>query len=112
MIRAVKAVDPAVVGIEVLKHWQRLKVHGMPLEEILGEGKIELLRREVESAMGIQLKSMPRWLISENRLKEQQESSNKRGSAIVITVSSESEAQKLCVSGLRFGRIVKVVEKY
>ena len=112
LIRAVKAVDSAVVGIEVLEHWQRLKVHGMPLERYLGKGKMELLRREVESATGIQLKSIPRWLISESRLREQQESSNKRGSAIVITVSSESEAKKLCASGLRFGGIVKVVEKY
>ena len=112
LIRAVKAVDPAVVRIEILEHWQRLKVHGMPLERYLGEGKMELLKREVESAMGIQLKSVPRWLISENRLREQQESSNKRGSAIVITVSSESEAKRLCASGLRFGGILRVVEKY
>ena len=40
LIRAVKAVDPAVVGIEILEHWQRLKVHGMPLERYLGEGKM------------------------------------------------------------------------
>ena len=112
LIRAVKSVDPAVVGVEVLEHWQRLKVHGMPLNRYLGEGKMELLKREVESATGIQLKTLPRWLISENRLKEQQESSNKQGSAIVITVSSESEAKKLCASGLRFGGVVKVVEKY
>ena len=84
----------------------------MPLERYLGEGKMELLKREVESATGIQLKSVPRWLISENRLREQQETSNKRGSAIVITVSSESEAKRLCASGLRFGGILRVVEKY
>lgn len=29
LIRAVKAVDPAVVGIQILEHWQQLKVHGM-----------------------------------------------------------------------------------
>ena len=112
LIRAVKSVDPAVVGVEVLEHWQRLKVHGMPLERYLGEGKMELLKREVESATGIQLKAPPRWLINESRLKEQQEFNNKRGSAMVITVSGESEAKKLCASGLRFGRVVKVVEKY
>ena len=77
LIRAVRALDPAVVGIEIPEHWQRLKDHGMPLERYLGEGKMELLEREVESATGIQLKSVPRWLISENRLREQQESSNK-----------------------------------
>lgn len=37
---------------------------------------------------------------------------DKRGSAIVITVKSESEAKQLCASGLRFGHVVKKVEKY
>ena len=32
LIRAVKSVDPKVIGVEILEHWQRLKVHGMPLE--------------------------------------------------------------------------------
>ncbi len=112
LIRAVKALDPAVVGIEIPEHWQRLKVHGMPLKRYLGEGKMELLKREVESVTGIQLKLAPRWLINESRLREQQESSNKRGSAIVITVGNKAEAKRLCVSGLRFGGIVKRVEKY
>ena len=37
---------------------------------------------------------------------------NKRSSAIVITVGNEAEAKRLCASGLRFGGIVKMVEKY
>lgn len=32
--------------------------------------------------------------------------------AIVITVSGKSEAKMLCASGLRFGGVVKIVEKY
>ncbi len=66
----------------------------------------------MESSTGIQLKTLPRWLISEERLREQQETGNKRGSAIVITVKGETEAKKLCASGLRFGGVIKVVEKY
>lgn len=81
------------MGIEVLENLQRLKVHGMPLERYLGEGKMELLKKEVESATGIELKTLPRWLISESRLREQQEVSNQWGSAIVITVGSESEGK-------------------
>ena len=111
LIRAVKTVDQAIVGVEILEHWQRLKVHGMSLERYLGEGYMELLKCEVESSTGIQLKSLPRWLINENRLKEQQET-GKRGSAIVITVKGEAEAKKLCASGLRFGGVVRVVERY
>ena len=49
LIRAAKTVDAAVVGVEILEHWQRLKVHGMSLQRYLGEGKMEQLKREVES---------------------------------------------------------------
>ena len=78
----------------------------------LGPGKMELLKRKVESLTGILLKTMPRWLISEDHLKEQQELSNKYGSAIVITVSSEAEAKRLIASRLRFRGAVKKIEKY
>lgn len=37
---------------------------------------------------------------------------NKRGSAIVITVKEETEAKKLCASGLCCGSLIRVVEKY
>ncbi len=84
----------------------------MSLDRYLGSGKLELLKREVESSTGIQLKTMPRWLISEDRLKEQQEKGSKRGSAIVLTVSNEIEAKRLLANGLRFGGTVKKVEKY
>ena len=112
LIRAAKSVDQAIIGVEVLEHWQRLKIHGMPLERYLAAGSMELLKREVESSTDIQLKALPRWLINENRLREQQETGNKRGSAIVITVKGDAEAKKLCASGLRFGGVVRVVERY
>ena len=112
LIRAAKSVDEKVIGIEALERWQRLKVHGMSLARYLGEGKMELLRREIESSTGIQLKTLPRWLISETRLEERLESGSGRGSAIVITVGNSAEASKLCSKGLRFGGALKVVEKY
>lgn len=82
------------------------------LEQYLGTGKMKLLKREVESSTDIPLKTMPRWLINENRLKQQQELDNKHGSAIVITVGSEAEVKRLIASGLRFGGAVLKVEKY
>ena len=60
LIRAAKAVDDAIVGVEVLEQWQRVKVHGMSLERYLRPSKMELLKREVESSTGILLKTMPR----------------------------------------------------
>ena len=112
LIRAAKMVDQAVIGAETLERWHRLKVHGMPLERYLGEGKMELFKREVESSTGIQLKTTPRWLIHEDRLSEKQESGNNRGSAIVITIANASDAAYLCAKGLRFGGALKIVEKY
>lgn len=44
-------------------------------------------------------------------MKKLQKFDNKRGSAIVITVSGKTEAKKLYTSGLQFGGVVKVVEK-
>ena len=111
-IRATKTVDAGVIGVEVLERWQRLKVHGMLLARYLGEGKMELLCREIESSTGIQLKTIPRWLISESRLEKRLDSDTGRGSAIVITVGTSEEAAKLCSKGLRFGEALKVVEKY
>lgn len=74
----------------------------MPLERYLGEGKMELLKKEVESATGIELKILSQWLLSKNQLREQQEVNNKQGSAIFFTVSGESEDKRLCASGLCF----------
>lgn len=55
---------------------------------------------------------MPRRLISETCLREQQENNNKQGSAVIITVSGETEAKRRYALGLLFGGIVKIVEKY
>lgn len=84
----------------------------MSLERYLGEGKMELFRREVESSTGIQLKTTPRWLIHKDQLRERQESGNNRGSAIVITIANASDAAYLCAKGLRFRGALKIVEKY
>ena len=62
-----KIVDQAVIGVEVLEHWYRLKVYEMSLERYLGDRKMELFRREIKSLTGIWLKTTPRWLISKSR---------------------------------------------
>lgn len=112
LIDAAKTVDDAVVGVEVLEPWQRLKVYGILLERYLGLGKIGLLKREVESSTGILLQTMSCWLLNEDQLKKQQGTNNKRGLAIVITVSNENVAKQLMASGLRFGGAVKKLEKF
>lgn len=112
LIRAAKSIDQGVIGVEAFEQWQRLKVHGMPLLQYLEEGKIDLLYREIESFTGIKLKTRPRGLINEVRLKERLESGTGKGSAIVITVGNSIEAAKLYAKELRFGGALKVVERY
>ncbi len=111
-IRAAKLINEGVIGVEVLEQWHRLKVHGMLLMYYLGEGKMEVLCREIEFSTGIKLKTTPHWLISEVQLEECLETGNKRGSVIVITVGNEADVSKLFAKGLRFGGAPKVVEKY
>lgn len=112
LIRAVKSLDSEVIVVEVLKHWQRLKVHGMSLEKYLEEERMELFGKKIEWATGIQLSTIPCWLISESRLRKQQESNNKRGSVIVITGSSQDKAKMLYALWVRFGEVVKIVKKH
>lgn len=66
LIRATKSVDEGVVGLEALERWQRLKVHGMSLARYLGEGKMDLLCREIESSTDIKLKTRPQAQISKS----------------------------------------------
>lgn len=82
--------------IEALERWQKLKGHGMSLIRYFGKAKIEVLCQDIESSMGIQLKTVPRLLISETRLKEYLESSNKKRSTMIITVGTSKKTVKLC----------------
>lgn len=52
LIRAAKSVDTAVIGAEALEHWHRFKVHGMPLESYLGEGKWNFSKRKWNHQQG------------------------------------------------------------
>lgn len=71
-----------------------------------------LLKREIESSTCILVQTTPHWLIYDKRLKEQQEINNKRGLAIVITVSNKFGVKQLMANSLQFGETVKKVEKF
>ncbi len=43
LIRAAKSIDEVVIGVEVLEHWEQLKVHGISLARYCGERKMKLL---------------------------------------------------------------------
>lgn len=60
LIQAAKTINTTIVGIKILKHWQSLKVYGILLNKYLGVVKMKLLKQEIKSAIGIQLKTFPR----------------------------------------------------
>lgn len=52
------------------------------------------------------------WLIYKNKLREKQELGNNRHFAIGNTITNVFNIAYLCVKGLRFERILKIVDKY
>lgn len=62
-----------MVRVEVIEHWQRLKIHGIALARYLGPDKMELFKRKIEFSTRIALKAMLQWLVNKDRLKKQQE---------------------------------------
>lgn len=63
--------------VEIIEHWQCLKVNKISLARYLGPDKMELFKKEVKFSTGIMLKIMSQWLINENSLKKQQKINNK-----------------------------------
>lgn len=84
----------------------------MSLAGYLGEQKIEVLCREIELSTGIQLKTVPCWLISNSWQEKRLESGTEKISAIVIAIGISKKTAKICSKRLRYGRAFKVVKKY
>lgn len=57
LIWIVKIVDLSIVKVELLEHWQWLKIYGILVNRYLSKRKMELLRQKIESSIGIQLKT-------------------------------------------------------
>ena len=72
----------------------------MTLERYFVPGKIGLLKKEVESSINILLQSMSHWLINEDQIRKQQETNNKCGLVILITMSIRNMPKQLINSSL------------
>ena len=98
LVTAARQADPAVISVELLEQWYRVKVHGVPVRRYLTCG-LTLAREEIELGTEYQLKRNPTWLRSSKEL----QNSNQKGSTIVVTVDSLEEARRLLINGIRFG---------
>jgi hypothetical protein len=113
LIKAVRAVDPAVTGVEAIEKWHRVKIHGLSIERYgNGEDGMLLFQREIEASTDLILKARPRWLFNPERLVSRWMEGGRPNSTIVITVGSEREAKNLCAKGLKLGKGTKPAEKY
>lgn len=84
----------------------------MALARYLDKRKMEFLRKKIELLIKVQLKITPNWLIYKNQFKEKQELRNCRDSFIVIIIANNSDTTYLYTKKLKFGRMLKVVERY
>ena len=98
LVVAVWQADPAIISTELLKQWYRVKMHRIPIRWYLS-CSLGLAWEEIKLGTEFQLKQDPTWLWSSQEL----QSSNKKGSTIVITVGSLEEAWNLLVNEIHFG---------
>ncbi len=100
LIATVRRVDSAVILVESSEQWQRVKVHGVPVQRYMNSANgLELAREEIELETDLRLKREPTWLKSPKKIR----AGRQRFAAIVVTVGSIEDARKLLKSGLRFG---------
>ncbi|KAI9035227.1 uncharacterized protein KD926_004259 [Aspergillus affinis] len=107
LVTAARQADPFVISIEQPEQWYRVKVYGVPIRRYLSCG-LSLARAKIELGTEYHLKRNPTWLRS---LKDLQ-SSDRKGSTIVLTVGSLDEARRLLVNGIRFGGSRYRTEQY
>ncbi|KAI7974128.1 hypothetical protein EIK77_002993 [Talaromyces pinophilus] len=109
LITAVRRCDPAVISVEISEQWQRVKVHGVPVQRYMSsESGLGLAREEIELQGVFRLKRDPVWLVSPRKLKTR----NQRYATIVVTVGSGEDARKMLKFGLQFGTQRHTTEAY
>lgn len=84
----------------------------MLLVRYLGKRKIEVLCCKIKLFTKIKLKTVLCLLISESRLEECLEFGTRKRSAIIIIVGTSEETTNLYSKKLRYGGVLKIVEKY
>jgi hypothetical protein len=97
LIAAICQADPVVVSIKLSKQWYQVKVHGVPLRRYLTLG-LGLAQEEIELSTNYRLKRDPTWLWDPKELREE----DKKGSTMVVTVSSLEEARMMLINRLYF----------
>jgi hypothetical protein len=115
IIKVARTVDRGIVGFEENEAWQRLKIHGVPLNRYVGRGTngLEKLREEVQAEnAGVIIPMAARWLGRVPPLKERWASGIITASSVVFAVCGEDTARRLLKEGVRICGNRYTVEKY
>jgi hypothetical protein len=115
VIKAARIVDRGIIGFKENKAWQRLKIHGVPLNRYVGRGTngLEKLREEIQAEnAGVTIPMAARWLGRVPQLKERWASRIITASSVVFAVRGEDTTHKLFREGGRICGNRYTVERY
>ena len=86
-----------------------MKVHRVPVQRYMNSiHGLELAQEEIEMETSFRLKQEPTWLRSPKKIRASQQ----RNAAIVVTVGTREDAQKLLKAGLWFRGYTYRIEAY
>jgi hypothetical protein len=103
--------DPTVINVEKTEKWRKLQVHRVALDCYISEGRLEVVREEIELMTGEQLLYALRWIKGET-LGERFDIRTIKQSTLVLTVKSKQVADAILAKGLSFSSRCYEVERF
>jgi hypothetical protein len=104
IIKEAHIVGRGIIGFKENEAWQRLKIHGVPLNRYVGRGTngLEKLREEIQAEnAGVTIPMAARWLGRVPQLKERWASGIITASSVVFAVRGEDTGRKPLREGVR-----------
>jgi hypothetical protein len=109
IIDAARKVDNAILDVQVLETWVKLKVHGISLNRFMGKGThsgIHKLPLEIAAENnGIQALAGVRWLGNPRNIRHKYRAGTLQKSSAVFSVKSSKAADHLIAHGVTLGGI-------
>jgi hypothetical protein len=114
VVKAARMAERGIICFGENEAWQRLKIHGVPLNRYVGRGTngLENLREIQAENPGVIIPIAARWLGRVPQLKERWASGIITASSVVFAVRREDTANRLLKEGVRICGNCFTVERY